>query len=165
MIDADSYTFTVLDFVTIKLFGGYLWQGEDIEDLKARGSAFFAFDDPPTESVASFTIVDVTNDPDEPNINLLDSNHLDKIDAQLKAAVYKQKDVVNWMSSKLNGEGEKKSLITPYISKDKNREWQYIDVRLNKDSRKIVVVGMFDTSMSDPLARLIFGAIQSIKLG
>jgi hypothetical protein len=64
LIDSKTNTFKVLDFITIQLFDGFWWQGDDIERSSSKGSGFWAFNDPPEKAVAGIIVV-VTEDEDE----------------------------------------------------------------------------------------------------
>lgn len=163
LINSDEYIFSVLDYITIQLFGGYAWQGEDIDDPTAIGSVFHAFEDPPTESVASLTIADATGDPDEPDISTMSESDVEKVDALLRGAIESQMNVDTWMSSKLNESGDLKALVTPYIVQNNGKRWQYIALRLARNGRKIVVIGMFDVAKSNPLAQLVFRSMQGVS--
>ena len=164
LIDSDNLVFSVLDSLSIQLFGGYDWQGEDINESTAIGSVFHAFDQPPTESVASLTIVDASGDVDEPDISPLTEAGVEKVDSLLRSAVESQMELDTWMASKLNEAGDLKALVTPYIVKNNGKNWQYIALRLSSKGRKIVVIGMFDVAKSDPLAKLVFRSMQTVGL-
>lgn len=164
LVDSENLVFSVLDSISLQLFGGYDWQGEDIDESTAVGSVFHAFEQPPTESVASLTVVDVSGDPDEPDISILSEEAVEKVDSLLRSAVESQMDLDTWMSSKLNEAGDLKALVTPYITKNNGKRWQYIALRLGSKGRKIVVIGMFDVAKSDPLAKLVFRSMQTVGL-
>lgn len=164
LIDDEHRIFSVLDIAEIQLFEGYQWQGEDINETTAIGSVFHAYENPPTQSVASLTIVDVTNDASEPDISQVQQADVEEIDSRLRAAVAVQFDLVRWMSSKLNQSATFKALVTPYITNDAGTEWQYIALRLSTKDRKVVVIGMFDVAKSGVLAGAVYQAIQNISL-
>lgn len=163
LLDPESFLFSVIDAVRVQLFSGYTWQGQDLTDPSAQGSVFYAFEEPPLISVASITVVDVSGDVEEPNIELLEQDGVEAVDSLLKNAIASQMNIVNWMSSKLNVLGETRTLVTPYVVKQGERELQYIAVRIPRYGRKYVVVGMFDVAKSKPLASLVFRAIQSTE--
>lgn len=162
LIDADQSVFSVLDVVTVQLFSGYHWQGEDFSDPTAEGSTFYAFEDPPTKAVAWITIADVTRDESEPDISSLEESEILAIDASLRAAVEAQMQVVNWMHSKLNVSDTTKALVTPYIIESDGTRWQYIGLRTSHRQKKYIVMGTFDVGRSDPLAQLVFHAMRSV---
>lgn len=163
LVDKDTNSFLVLGVVNIHLFSGYLWQGEDINEKTATGSTFHAFEDPPTFSVAALTVADVTADTDERDISSLEEGDVSEIDSQLRAAIESQMNVTKWMTSKLNVSNSFKGLVTPYIVSNNGRDWQYIALRVSYAGRKFAIIGMFDIAKQDPLAKLIFGTIQSVS--
>lgn len=163
LIDNDLLIFEVLEFVRIHLFDGVIWQGEDINDVSAKGAAFYAYDDPPTESIASITIVDVSDDIQEPEITQLSEDDVSDTDASLNLAVRSNMDLIKWMGSQLNQTEEMKALITAYVVRNYGKEWQYIACRMSAENRKFVALGMFDVSKQDPLAKLVFQALRSVS--
>jgi hypothetical protein len=164
LIDEEQRVFSVLDIVNIALFEGYQWQGEDIKETTAVGSVFHAYENPPTQSVASLTVVDVTSDASEPDISQVEQADVQEIDEQLRAAVAVHFDLVRWMSSKLNQAATLKALVTLYITNDAGAQWQYIALRLSTKGRKLVVIGMFDVAKSDVLAGAVYQTMQNISL-
>lgn len=163
LIDNDLLVFEILDFVRIQLFNGVIWQGEDINDASAKGAAFYAYDEPPTESIASITIVDVSNDAQELDVSKLDAGSVEDFDASLKSAVGKNMDLIQWMGSQLNQTEKMKGLVTAYVVRNNGKEWQYIACRFNVQNRKLAAVGMFDVSKQDPLAKLVFQSLRSVS--
>jgi hypothetical protein len=163
LVDSDTSTFLTLDVARVHLFDGYLWQAEDINEITAIGSTFHAFEDPPTSSVAAITIADVSNDPEERDIASLEQEAVDEFDQVLRDAIESQMNITKWMSSKLNVSDGFKGLVTPYIVKRDGKDWQYIALRISYAGKKFAIIGMFDIAKQDPLARLIFGTIQSVS--
>jgi len=164
LINPGSNKFLILNTINIHLFNGYLWQSEDINEFTALGSIFHAFEDPPISSVAAITIADITNDPDEPSIELLEDKDVSKIDNKLRDAIESQMEVTTWMKSQLNISNGFKGLVTPYIVKSDEKDWQYIALRMEHLKRKFAIIGMFDIAKKDPLAKLVYTAIQSVSL-
>lgn len=162
LIDADQMVINVLDKVVFRLFGGYLWQTEDINEATAKGSEHHAFENPPAKSVASLTIVDVSNDPDEPDVSRLTASDISKVDQILRESISSQLTVVEWKPSQLNELGDMKGLVSLYIAEEDGLRWQYIATRIFHNSRKWAMIGMFDTAKHDPLAGRVFGSMKSI---
>ena len=163
LIDNELLVFEVLEFARIQLFDGVIWQGENINDASAKGAAFYAYDEPPTESIASITIVDVSDDSQEPDISQLSVDGVADIDANLKLAVSSNMDLIQWMGSHLNQTEKMKGLVTAYIVKNNGKEWQYIACRFSVKNRKLAAVGMFEVSKQDPLAKLVFQTLRSVS--
>ena len=163
LIDSDNSVFSVLGFIRLQLFNGYLWQGSDITEPTAQGAAFYAFENPPADSVASITVVDVTADEYEPSISKITADQVVEIDKQLKEGARSQLEIVNWVSSTLNVSEGVQSLVTLYVVKERERYWQSVALRLEHNERKFVVVGMFDIQKAEPIAGLIFKSVQSIS--
>jgi hypothetical protein len=163
LIDDESLTFSVLDIAQISLFQGYLWQAEDINEPSARGTSFFAFEDPPEISVASVTFADVSGDHSEPDIGLVNTNDEAAVDQMLRNAVESKMRVVKWMGSKLNVSGTSKALVTAYTIEDGSRVCQYIAWRSSQNGRRYVAIGSFDVEKRDPLEALVFGSLGSIQ--
>jgi hypothetical protein len=163
LVDNDLLVFEVLEFVRIQLFDGVIWQGEDINDASAIGTVFYAYDEPPTESIANITIVDVSDDIEEPDISQLTVDGVADIDANLNLAVSSNMELIQWMGSHLNQTEKMKGLVTAYIVNNNGKEWQYIACRFNVQNRKLAAVGMFDVSKQDPLAKLVFQSLRSLS--
>ena len=163
LIDAAGGVFSVLGVVSIRLFSSYRWNGKDIDYPEARGSVFYAYEDPPTVSVASISVVDISGDDSEPDISLIQSNDVPAIDMILKSSISKQMNVIRWMSSHLNEANGHKGLVTAYITASQNAEWQYIAIRTNHFGRRYVIVGMFDVAKATPLAKLVSDSLGSVS--
>ena len=163
LLDAEHLVFSVLSEVELSLFHGYNWQSEDVDHPTARGSTFFAFENPQEESVASITVVDVTNDLSEPDISLLDESDVAEVDAMLREAVESEMQVVRWMKSHLNSSEKSKTLVTAYIAELDGKMVQHIAARTSNNGKKYVVVGSFDVVKSVPLATLVVHSMGSLR--
>jgi hypothetical protein len=164
LIDLKTHTFKVLDFITIQLFGGFLWQGDDIERSSSKGSGFWAFNDPPEKAVVGIVVV-VTDDDDEVNVSLLNDKSLQAFDELLRSSNSEDKEIIEWLGSRLIISDEIKKLETQYIYKQDNKISQNIEIRFFKAGKKIVVLCNYDLALKDPLARLVSHSLQSIKFG
>jgi hypothetical protein len=160
LIDS-NLKFLILDKIIVDLFDGYTWQGADIDDPNTKGSIFYAYDNPPSLSVASIAVVDVSEDITEPDISLMKQEDVDRVDNQIRSAVESGMNLTKWMSSHLNETENQKGLVTAYVTADQGKEWQYIALRLSANNRKIVVIGSFDISKSDELASPIFNTMKN----
>lgn len=157
----NNLKFLILDTIILELFDGYTWQGQDINDPNAKGSIFYAYDNPPSRSVASILAVDVTEDTSEQDISLMNPEDVDFFDNRLRADVESGMNLKEWMSSQLNVNQNNKVLVTAYITAESEKEWQYIAIRFSKNGRKIVIIGSFDISMKDALASPVFKTISN----
>ena len=162
LIDPKTHTFKVLDFITIQLFGDFLWQGDDIERSSLKGSGFWAFNDPPEKAVAGIVVV-VTDDDDEVNVSLLNDKSLQAFDELLRSSNSEDKEIIEWLGSRLIISDEIKKLETQYIYRQDNKISQNIEIRFFKAGKKIVVLCNYDLVLKDPLARLVSQSLQSIK--
>ena len=164
LIDSKTHIFKILDFITIQLFGGFLWQGDDIDNPNVRGSNFWAFTEPPDKAVAGIMIVDISNDIEEVDVNLLNERKLNKFDELLRLSNSEDKEIIEWLGSKLiTTEGIQK-LETQFIYKQGGSTFQNIEIRFLKAGKKIAVLCKYDLALKDPLARLISKSIQSVKV-
>lgn len=163
LYDSDPHLLTVLNSATIQLFTGYAWQCEEINNKATVGFDFFAFEDPPTKSVAIITVADVTGDLEEPDISLVEDNGVNQVDLILKTAIQSNMDIVEWTSSKINKINQLKVLITKYKARDDGKIWQYVALRLSNEKKKYVIIGMFDVAKRDNLSQLVFKALQSFS--
>ena len=163
---------TVLGLIGLHLNGPFRWQSEDINDDRGVGTIFRAYDRDPQPGdldLASVTVVDVTNDPNEPDISNLDCAGIMAFDNHLREnMVAHQKtegiELVRWMSSRLDVSENRRGLITAYIVNDKGKARQFITLRVNVNGHKIVAIGVFDISMSNILATPIIDTLRSIGL-
>ena len=162
LIDSKTNTFKVLDFITIQLFDGFWWQGDDIERSSLKGSGFWAFNDPPEKAVAGIVVV-VTEDDEEVNVSLLNDKSLKKFDDLLKSSNSEDKEIIEWIGSRLIISDKIKKLETQYIYKQDNKIFQNIEIRFFKAGKKIVVLCNYDLALKEPLARLVSHSLQSIK--
>jgi len=162
LIDSKTNTFKVLDFITIQLFDGFWWQGDDIERSSSKGSGFWAFNDPPEKAVAGIVVV-VTEDDEEVNVSLLNDKSLQGFDDLLKSSNSEDKEIIEWIGSRLIISDGIKKLETQYIYKQDNKISQNIEIRFFKAGKKIVVLCNYDLALKDPLARLVSHSLQSIK--
>ena len=140
IFDSDPHELTVLGSATIKLFNGYAWQCEEINDETAVGYNFSAFEDPPTKSVAIITVADATSDLEEPDISLVEDNGVNQVDLILKTAIQTNMDIVEWTSSKINKISELNVLITKYKARDDGKIWQYVALRLSNEKKKYLKI-------------------------
>ena len=163
LIDSKTNTFKVLDFITIQLFDGFWWQGDDIERSSSKGSGFWAFNDPPEKAVAGIIVV-VTEDEDEVNVSLLNDKNLQKFDELLKSSNSEDKEIIEWIGSRLIISDEIKKLETQYIYKQDNKISQNIEIRFFKAGKKIVVLCNYDLALKEPLARLISKSLHSVEV-
>jgi len=162
LIDSKTNTFKVLDFITIQLFDGFWWQGDDIESSGSKGSGFWAFNDPPEKAVAGIVVV-VTEDDDEVNVSLLNDKSLQGFDELLRSSNSEDKEIIEWLGSRLIISDEIKKLETQYIYNQGNKISQNIEIRFFKAGKKIVVLCNYNLALKEPLARLVSLSLQSIK--
>ncbi|MBK6630056.1 MAG: hypothetical protein IPG33_02895 [Betaproteobacteria bacterium] len=176
LIDSDRGLFSILRLVKLRLPGPYLWQGEDIDNEKAMGSAFHAFvpEDSNVEktSVASIIVADVTNDTSEPDV----SNHVQVdttiIDKYLRTEVLEQsslagEEIADWTPSRLHKleSGAPTFLLTEYTLRGNSKEMRHIDLRINAGGRKIVAKGIcYDMERAEELSQLVFSVLGSIVI-
>ena len=165
LIDPKTHTFKILDFITIQLFGGFLWQGDDIHQPHANGSSFWAFEDPPEKAVAGITIADISLDSEEVDIDLLNDEDLCRFDNLLKSSNSEEKNIIEWKGSKLVKSNQKQKLQTQYLCKEDNKNCHIIEIRFNQFGKKIFIAGKYNLDLKEPLAKLISNSLKSIKFG
>lgn len=163
LIDADQFVFSVLDVATLTLFKGVLWQSTDLTYATATGSLFHAYEDGSANPVASITLVDVTADISEPNVNAFSQADVAEFDAQIKARIERQSTLVEWTGSSLNETSDIKALVTPYVAMADGQPWQYIAVRTHQNGSHFVVLGAFNLSHSNTLAPQVLQALGSVS--
>ena len=173
LINPEQQLFSVLGLVSLRLPSQYSWQGQDIDDVNCKGSYFGAFEQDQMKvggiAVASFTVVDATNDATEPDVSTLEQADVQAIDDRLHEDTKSQlpmqgMSLVRWMSSHLNESENLKGLVTAYIAQQHDREWQNIALRFNAKGRKVVVIGAFDIARKEALAAPIFGVIRNMMV-
>ena len=69
------------------------------------------------------------------------------------------REMIRWMSSRLNHRSFGKALVTAYIARDQGRDRQYIDVCIRTRQRDVVIAGCFDVGRAAELAKPIFYAL------
>ena len=82
--------FRILNRVKIRLPGKWWWHTEDIEDATARGVIFRAHEGHDDLDVAYLIVVDVTSDPSEPDISLLEQGDVAAVYQVLEAAIRRE---------------------------------------------------------------------------
>ena len=161
--------FRVLNRVEIRLPGKWWWHTEDIEDVTARGVIFRAHEERGGLDVAYLIVVDVTSDPSEPDISLLEEGDVAGLDRVLEAAIRRELaqdiELVEWMSSYLNRNADNnKGLVTAYVVNDQDKRRQMIALRMTINSQKFVFMGCFDVARANPLASEIFNAMRQVTI-
>ena len=173
LIDPDQGVFSVLGLVALRLDAKYCWQGEDIDDVMAKGAAFHAWVPEDAKegalAIATITVVDASNDPTEPDVSTLEKGAVPGLDALLQESVRSRlaadgRELIQWMSSALNEFGNLKGLVTAYIVNDQGKQQQNIVFRIKAKDRKIVAIGAFDIAKKQCLAEPIINAIRTMVL-
>ena len=171
LVDPERGLFSILGLVAVRLDESHWWQSEDIDREGAQGAIFRAYKPEVAEQgeleVASITVVDVTDDPTEPDIDTLKQADIPALDSFLRHAISEQflgdgRQMTRWMSSQLNESNELKGLVTAYIAMEEGKERQFIALRIKVKNRKLVAVGIFDVAEKDVLAAPIFNAIRNM---
>lgn len=177
LIDPEQGIFSILGLVTLRLGGPYWWQTEDIDEETAIGAIFRAYErenleddvDKDVLDVASITVVDVTDDPSERDVSLIEQADIPLLDESLHMGIEKQlaadgMKLTKWMSSHLNKSESLQNLVTAYIANDQGKERQFIAVRMKVKGRKVVAVGIFDIAKKDKLAAPVFNILKSMAV-
>ena len=158
----------VLGLVSIQLPGPWWWNGEDIEDVKAKGAIFRAYAEGQEEGmdIAHLLVADVTGDSEELNISSLDEDSAKVYDLHLHEEIKQSlpdegMQLIKWMSSQLNETEDLKILVTAYIVNDQGKERQNIAFRMRVRESNLVIMGCFDIVMKEQLAAPIFDAMQN----
>jgi hypothetical protein len=164
--------FEVLNLVSIALPGtGQWWSTEDLEQPGARGAIFRCARADDGHELAYLLVVDVTDDPSEPDITTFSEGDAAGFDEFLRQAIpdlfaRDGRRLVTWMASQLNerlGRFGSKGLVTAYVGWDQGRERQYIDCRTSVRGRRVVVGGCFDIEHKNEFAGPIFWAINDAR--
>ena len=171
LIDSRKGIFTILGLLSLRLPGQWWWHSEDINEPNAKGSIFRTWGDgdPSGLDIAYLLVVDVTDDPTEPDISVLTRADVPSIDQFLQKGIAQslkenEIELVKWMSSQLNETDSNKGLVTAYITLDQGKERQFIVLRLSIKGHKVVVMGCFDVEQRKILAGPIFEALQNVKV-
>ncbi len=161
--------FEVLGLISMVLPGPWWWQAEDLNDPHARGTCFRCFEegylaeDGNLQELANLLVADVSADPTEPDISLLQPEDVDALDRRLEAEIrrvfaHDGRTMTKWMSSHLNVLASGKGVTTAYIARDQGRERQYLDIRISVGGRKVIVGGCFDIARKDDVAAPVYWA-------
>lgn len=171
MADEGAEYFTVLNLIGLTLPKPWWWHWEDMENPNAKGAIFRTWGEgePRGLNIAHLIVVDVTNDPTEPDISHLTSNDVATVDQTMRQDIERGlttdgQQLVRWMSSQLNQISQRKGLVTTYITMEQGRERQCIALRLSVAGRKVVVMGSFDVSQHETLAEPISSALWGITV-
>jgi hypothetical protein len=162
----------VLGLVSIRPPSPWWWQGEDIDDVKAKGIIFRTFaegEEEGSQDIAYLIVADVTGDTEELNVSLLNEDSVKNYDLYLHQGIKNQlpdkgMELIKWMSSELNEIEGLKILVTAYIVDDQGRERQNIALRMRVRGSNLVIMGCFDVDMKDQLAAPIFDAIRGFVI-
>lgn len=149
----------VLGTILIRTPGPWWWHSADIEEHGARGAIFRAYEEGGTHDIAYLLVVDVTEDPTEPDVTLIRPDTVGDFDEKIRVGVSAQLNVTKWMSSHLNTLAGQNALITAYIIQDVSGDRQIIAVRRPVANRKYLIMGCFVVTRAQELARPIFEAI------
>jgi len=162
LIDGKTGLFSVLGLLTIYLKGPYRWQANDIQGDGYIGASFSLYNEEKTE-IGYIQLADASNDPEEPDINQVNESNFNDVDRLLRELLDKVIDIKEWMSPSLVEVGGKKSLMTTYITKRDEKDWQNIVLRMSINTKKIVVAGVFDIAHKDEAASIIFHSMHSVR--
>ena len=162
-------SFQFIDLVTLRPFGPWSWQAEDINESTITGGIARCFDPSEPFELAYLLAGDLSADPDERDISNLRAEGVTALDQFLETEVRKLMDadgrkLIQWMSSQLNETSKTRALITAYIAEDNGIRRQYIDIRTPAMGRKIVIAGCFNVTRSDQLAAPVFNALRSAEI-
>lgn len=163
--------FDVLGLIRIVVPGPWWWQADDLNEPHAQGACFRCFeegyvaDDGNLQEIANLLVADVSADPTEPDISLLQPEDVEALDRRLEAEIRCMfardgRVMTKWMSSHLNVLASGKGLTTAYVAWDQSRERQYFDLRISVGGRKVFIGGCFDIARKDDVAAPVYWAVQ-----
>lgn len=157
-IDIDKGLFSVLGFLTADISSPYWTHVEDISEPGAIGAtfSFMPEEDKDGDHIpADFSVIDVTDDPGEPNISTLTTEDAAEFDAFLREEAEEGLPaigamLVEWMNSHLNTSADAKALMTAYKGRmDGGKHRQYVCARRRFLQRNVLMLGSFDVERAD----------------
>ena len=170
LIDPERAIFGINGLLSLRLPGSWWWHSEDINEPGAKGTIFrtWGAGNPTGLDVACIQVVDVTDDPTEPDVSTMTVPDVPSIDQYLEEGltqVLKQSgiELVTWMHSTFNQNDAGKSLFTSYIGLGQGKERQYIQRRLRVKGHNMVVAGRFDVVHHKIFATPILRAVQNAE--
>jgi hypothetical protein len=161
--------FAVLDLVGLRLPDlAWWWQRLDIEEPTGRGAIIRTWGEgkPQGLDISYMLAVDVTADPTEPDVMILQAEgfqdaakHLrDDITASVQGQGMRLDE---WQSCELAETPFGKGLIYTYIATDQGKERQHLALRFRAHGRKTVVIACYDVTQASTLGPLMTKALQS----
>jgi hypothetical protein len=158
----------VLGLISVSLPGPWWWHTEDMNDPKARGAIFRCYEEGNEQELAYLLIADVSTDPDEPDVALLEQSDIQSLDNFFEREVRHVmardgRELLQW-SARFSEPASGRGLASSYLAKDHGRVRQYIDLRISVDGRKVVIGGCYDVQHSEELAKPITWALQDAAL-
>lgn len=127
-------------------------------------TTFRCFDLDSRLQIGSITVADLTQDADEKNIDLLNEQSAEQWDQFIQRATVELtrqdgRELVRWMSSRLQNYSERKALLTAYILREGSQETQYLDLRIRIKDSNVCLSGSFAIPQAKYLASSIFQCI------
>ena len=169
LLDYKCKQFSVLSLVQIALPIQFNWYYEDYDTENSKAAVFRTWFDVEPKGVenASFFVGDGTDDPTEPDISVVLEADIPDIDNFLEADITRILNingvqVLKWLPSELVEHHNSKILVTSYIVKEDERERKYLMHRFLLNNRKMVIIGSYDTNLTDMFETPIIETLNSI---
>jgi hypothetical protein len=162
----DEGRFEVLGLISIALPGPWWWH---TEDLPEEGAIFRCYEENNERQLAYVAVADISRDPEESDISVLEQRHIEAVDKMLQKAVTRNmaaqgQKMVRWMSSHLNEHTTSKVLVTAYVGFEDGLGRQYLDARRSVRGIRTIISGCFNVDRAKELAQPIFGALNEAKV-
>ena len=171
LIDADDGLYKVLDALTLQVNSGWQWTAEDIDQKHAKGVVLKTWgnNEPDDRNMAYVLAVDITEDPSEPEINVLTVTDLRQVDDDLQQKVIKSlqdsgNELTQWIQSEFNEINGIRCLVTAYIANEQGVPREYVTLRLSADDKKYFIQGGYGSEYSMQYSDHVLYALQSVKL-
>jgi hypothetical protein len=165
LVDVKRGRFGVLGIVQISLPAPWLWQAEDISSDMATGSIFRAYEKGSEYSVGYILVVDVTNDPSEPDVSKLTAEDAITLEESLRREIRREAEtsgrtLVKWSPPHLDRLASLPCLHTSYVLREEGGNWQQSAVRIKAGDRKLILMATFNVITEDALEGPLLGAIK-----
>ena len=150
--------FDVLGLLRVTPSFGPLWfNAFDVDHEYRKGVMFAGWDSEATVVVGTLTVVDITSDPDEPDVEALSEEEAAAFDRFLEQEVRRlmPKDggeLHRWMGTCLERTPAGPNLVSAYIVRNGAEDWEYTARRLKIRDRKVAALAAWQIARSTEVA-------------
>jgi len=168
ILDEDTGLILCNGLVAIRLFEGYTWYFDEIQNDHANGSIIAAFDPERINEACHILIADATNDSDEPDISELSPKDVETLSKDLMEGVSAtfnspDQEVLSFSESKLVFSNMRRFFLSDYLVRKGGIIYKYAAYRTTVNNRKVVIQSTHPLLDDKTIENKLYVAIDDIK--